>query len=447
VFNFADISFPDSTVQPVNRLIDLNLYQERGAHELIIAKFKDWDVPHESLKQGTPVELTLFGGSASRPFNGYVHHVKKHNTPGSKWIELGVIGASYHLKQQRQKIYREVTASDVVREIALSHGFAFDITDHPRVYDQISQAGLSDLELCKKLAKQCGYSFRVQNTEIYFNPVMKVFNESKSNALYFFMGDQANPSGSTLYSFTPVVGETLDQDGEHKAAVAISGVDKFTGQLIQVTNQKRPKASRVKYEAEFFDRFDAITVANDYEIAKHESVSADERVRFPYRAVAEVLGTPDLYPDAPVYLEGVGQDYSGFWTVLKTEHKITSDTLLNHKYTTILHLGTDSLGQDTSQPNSPAVGQPEPNRKRQIIPNVRQTNKRPVSKLKPGSLKKTQGPVGFGTVNNRARPMVAKKTIVASKWKNTTKSLKTVSTPRTSPSPVVLAHKRSISGR
>lgn len=436
------MSFPESPDTPVGRLQDFSFHQERGSHEFAVATFKDWDVPHDVLKQGTPVLVKLTGGTAFREINAYVHHVKKKNTPGAKSIEVGLIGASYHLKQQKQKVYKNVTASDVIREIANFHGFAADVEDHPRVYDQISQAGLSDLEFCKKLAKQCGYSLRVENTEVYFKPMMQLFNELKSSALSFYMGDQASPSGSTLYSFTPMVGETLDQDGEHKAAVAVSGVDKFTGQLIQVTNQKRPKASRAKFEAEFFDRFDAVTVANNYEIAKHESVSADERVRFPYRATAEVLGTPDLHPDVPVYLKGIGGDYEGFWTVLKTEHRVTLDTLLNHKYTTILHLGADSLGTDTAQPNSPAVGEPSLTRKRNIIPGVKQTNKKPVTKLKQGLGRKTQGPVGFGTVNNRTRPVVAKKTIVASKWKNSVKNLKTTS-KKASPSAVVVAHKRS----
>lgn len=442
MFDFIDVSFPASKSSPVGRVSDFVFYQERGAHELAIVKFKDWDVAHNSLKQGTPVELNLTGSNSSKTFNGYIYHVKNHNTPGSKSIELGIIGASYHLKQQKQKVYRNVSASDVVKDIASFHGFAFDVTDHPRIFDQISQAGRSDLEFIKDLARKCGYSFRVQNTEVYFHPVTKIYNELKDSALSFFMGDQANPSGSTLYSFTPIVGETLNQDGEHKAAVAVSGVDKFTGQLIQVTNQKRPKATRSNFEPEFFDRFDAVTVANNYEIAKSESESADERVRYPYKAIAEVLGTPDLHPDAPVYFGGVGPEHSGFWTVLKTEHRITLDTLLNHKYTTILHLGTDSLGQDVSHPNSPAIGAPTNTGKRKITPGVKQTNKKPVTVLKKGVGVSSKNPVGFGTVNNRPRPLVAKKVIVPNKWKNSVKDMKTT-VKRSSPSPVVLSHARN----
>lgn len=437
-----ELSFPNSNTAP-GRVIDMSFHQERGAHEFATLKFKDWKVSHESVRQGNPVTLTIKGDDSSRTINGYVHHVKQHTSPGSNWVEVGIIGASYHLKQQRQKIYKNVTAPDVIREIANYHGFAFEVEDHPRVYEQLSQAGLSDLEFCNKLAKQCGYSLRIQNTEIHFKPMFQHFDEVKDNALSFHMSDQANPGGSTLYSFKPIVGETLEQDGEHKAAVAVSGVDKFTGELLQITNQKRPKASRAKFEPEFFDRFDSVTVANDYQVAKNESESADQRVRFPYKAVAEVLGTPDLYPDAPVHLSGVGEDYSGFWTVLKTEHKVTLDTLLNHKYTTILYLGTDSLGTDVAKPNSPAVGAPAKTRKRKITPGVRQTNRKPVTVLKAGvKSAKKRGPVGFGTVNNRPRPVVAKKVIVASKWKNTAKNLKTV-TKKTSPSPVVLAHVRN----
>jgi hypothetical protein len=442
VLDFINIDFPNTTSGP-ERLQNLTFYQERGAHELAIATFKDWNISHDAVKQGTPVTLTIKGDVTDRIVNGYVHHVKRLTTPGAKITEVGIIGASYHLKQQRQKVYKNVSASDVIKDIANYHGFAFNVEDHPRIYDQISQAGESDLEFCNKLAKQCGYSLRFQNTEIHFQPVLKHFDEMKDSALSFQMSDQASPGGSTIYSFMPIVGETLEQNGEYKAAVAVSGVDKFTGQLIQVTNQKRPKASRKNFEPEFFDRFDSITVANNYEVAKNESISADERVRFPYKATAEVVGNPDLYPDCPVYLEGVGDEYSGFWTVLKTEHKVTLDTLLQYKYTTILHLGTDSLGLDTGTSKNPAIGSPAGARKRKIIPGVKQTNRKPVTVLKAGTKSPTKkGPVGFGKVNNRPRPVVAKKVIVASKWKNTSKSLKTV-TKKTSPSPVVLAHLRT----
>ena len=117
---------------------------------------------------------------------------------------------------------------EFVKIIAKRNGFAYNIVDHPRRYKQISQAGLTDFEMINKLAKQCGYSVRVQNAELYFQPMTKTYDENKSLAKTFVMRDRSHPLGSTLYSFSPVIGESLDQNGEYKAAVRVAGVDSIT---------------------------------------------------------------------------------------------------------------------------------------------------------------------------------------------------------------------------
>lgn len=447
MFDYVKISFPSAGVQPTI-VHEFNFYQERGKHEFATLKLRDWDFPYESIKPGTPATFTLKSVDGSRDFNGYIHHITPNITPGSNWIEVHLIGASYHLKQASQQIYKNVTATDVVKTIAKRVGFAFNVVNHPRIYKQIAQAGLTDLEMLHKLAKQCGYSLRLQNAEIHFQPVTKVYDELKASARIFTRREQSSPDGSTLYSFTPHIGESLDQEGEHKSAVGVNGVDSFTGKLIKKTNQTRPKASKRKFEPEYFDSFATSVVINDQDMAKHESVSADERVRYPYRATAEVLGSADLHPDSPVYLEGISQEYGGYWTVLGTEHKVTSKSHNLYQYTTVLYLGTDSLGQDIGRPGSPASLKPTEIPQRTIIPGVRQTNKKPVALLKSGTLNPSpkKNPVGFGIVNNRPRPTVANKTIVAKKWTSPSGDLRAVQI-RTSPSQTVVQHLRNLGVR
>lgn len=446
MLDFVELNFPQAQLPPL-RVADLHLHQERGKHEFATVKLKNWNISYDSLRPGTPAQFKLKSNGHIREFNGYIHHVTPHITPGTNWVEVHLIGASYHLKQASQQIYKNVTASDVVKKIAKKIGFAYNVVDHPRIFKQIAQAGLTDLEMLQHLAKKCGYSLRIQNAEIHFQPVTKLHDELKAIAKIFTMKD-ANAPGTTIYSFKPHIGESLDQEGEYKAAIAVSGVDKFNVSTIQKANQKRPKAGKIRAEAEYFDRFDTTAVVHEQEVAKHESVSADERVRFPYRATAEVLGTADVHPDMPVYIDGVGQEYGGYWTVLAVEHKVVLHDATQHIYTSVLHLGADSLGKDVSRGSSPAVGRPKETPQRLIVPGVRQTNKRPVTKLKAGSKNPApkKSPVGFGKVNNRPRPKVAKKTIVAGKWASSSGNLKTVQKRKT-PSPAVVQHLRNLNVR
>lgn len=434
--NFIEVSFPNADTPP-NFVIEMSFHQERYKHEFANFVFRDWHVEYNNLRPGTPVSFKLTGEYSSRDMHGYIHHINPKISPGNHYTEVSVIGASYQLKQPSQQVYKNVTADQVVAKIAKRNGFAYNAIPHPRIFKQIAQAGLTDLQMLQKLAKQAGYSLRLQNAEIHFSPVTQLHDQEKKNAPRFVMRDQANPSGSTIYSFKPIIGESLEIDGEHKSATAVAGVDKYTAEIIQVTNQKRSKPIRSKFEPEYFDGFATGIVANDHNIAKNEAQSFDERTKFAYHAKAEVLGHPGLYPDMPVYLEGVGADYEGYWVVLKAEHKIISKSLNLQIYTTILHLGTDSLGASNQVGNG--VLEPTLQPKRTIVPGVRQTNAKPVTALHKGVKhpNKNLSPVGFGKVGNRARPKTANKVIVASKWQSSSGNLNKV-TKTVSRSPAVV---------
>jgi hypothetical protein len=294
------------------------------------------------------------------------------------------------------------------------------------------------MEMINKLAKQCGYSVRFKNAEIYFQPVLKLYEEGRENSIILVLRDADDPAGSTLYSFDPLIGETLEHDGEYKSATAISGVDAFTGNLIQVTNQTRPKSTKRRSEPEFFDKFSTITVANSYGVAKSESESADQRNRFPYRATAEALGDPDLQPNVPVFIDGVSEDYAGFWVILEAQHKLTSTGYTQFTYTTELTLGTDSLGEAVTGNDNKLIKIPNSRSKRTIIPNVRQTNTKPKTTLKTTSTpiaKNAQ--IGFGEIKNRSKPKTANQVIIGKKWVSPSGNLSKVTKVKSRPKTVV----------
>jgi hypothetical protein len=438
MYNFVSVEFPNASVPP-SRVHSFELRQERYKHEFGTIQFRDWDVDYDNIRPGTPVLITLTGQNGKQDISCYVHHIEPHVTPGKKFVEVHVIGASYFLKKTSQQVYVNQTASEIVTTIAKRNGFAYDVDSHPRVYPQVSQAGLTDMEMMVKLAKQCGYLLRVSNTEVYFHSMTKSYEEFRENAPVFYMRDTSSPDGSTLYSFEPLVGESLEfEDGEYKAATAVAGVDRFTGKIIKVTNQKRPKATKKRSEPDFFDRFASSVVVNDYSVADNESKSVDQRNIFPYRAKAEILGESSVYPGMPVYLDGVGNTYAGFWIVLKARHKIVSNAYNSYIYTTIITVGTDSLGTAVAGKDNKLVEVPSTKAKRNIVKNVRQTNRKPESKLKKGSpFPSKQAQVGFGETKNRIRTRVANKEVVAKKWVNTAGNLRKVQAVSSRPQTVV----------
>lgn len=430
MFNYVEISFPNTSLQP-KRVYSLTLYQNRYEHEIAVIQFRDWAVQYDVIESGSPINFLLNKNGKSRNFYGYVHHVNVDRTPGSFLTEVVAVSPSMKMKSESQAVYTDLSADAIVQKIAKKHNFVAFTVPHPRIYPQISQAGHTDWELLVRLAKQSGYSLRTENTELYFQPMLYDYNNLLVSAPRFIMREANNPSGSNLYSFTPTISESLSFEGDMKAAIAVSGMDASSKSVMSLTKQKRRKSTKFKHTTEFFDKFNTNVVATDPEIAAYEAEAAENRTVFPYRATAEVRGTPNLRPDMPIYLEGVGGYYTGYWTILGTEHIVVEEERNSQKYTTIVHLGADSLGTAVSLVGGETIT-PSKREERVIIPGVRQTNippKTTIRRTAPNTSPKYKG--SFGNPTNRAKPVE----LDSPTWKTATATLDPVTQSNTSKAP------------
>jgi hypothetical protein len=321
-------------------------------------------------------------------------------------------------------VYKNVTADQVVKEIATKYNFVSYTVPHPRVYPQISQTAHSDWELMIRLAKQCGYTLRALNTELYFEPIMYDFTTYRAEAPNFVMRPASDPNGSTLYSFSPLIGESIPYEDAIKGAIAVNGVDVSNIEPISITQQIRSAKTRERKQLEFFDRFDTNTVALDVTVANYEAEAAENRNYFPYRGRVEVLGNPNLRPDMPVYLDGLGTPYSGYWVILEADHQIIEEELNRQRYTTTLLVGTDSLGEAVSWTDSKTIMSPDYKPKRTIVPNVRQTKVQPKTILnKKIKYDNSYNRSSFGDIQNRAKPSINGRTNAPTMWQTDTASL------------------------
>ena len=406
MFNYVSVNFPETTIQPTV-VYRADVFQKRYAHEMVSLYFKDWGVHYDAIKPGSPVNLVINGFNQTREVYGYVHHINVDRSPGEYFTEVVVIGASFPMKQQSQGIYKGLTADQIVKSIATDYNFVCYAVPHPRVYPQLAQAGHSDWELLVRLSKQCGYTLRANNTELYFQPIMDDYTNYREEAFHFIMRSTNDPQGSTIYSFKPMIGESIPYEDATKGAVAISGVDTVNNTVTSITQQIRAAKTRNKQQIEFFDRFDTATVATTSLVAEYEAEAAENRNYFPYRAMVEVLGNPNLRPDMPVYLDGLGEPYAGYWVILEATHHIVEEELNRQKYTTTLIVGTDSLGSASRWTDSKTVNSPDYTPKRTIIPNVLQTKIKPKTVLnKKVKFDSPSNTGSFGDPQNRAKPSI-----------------------------------------
>ena len=436
MFNFVKIEFPDapSSQQPTF-VYSVRYIQNRASHEMVEVMFRDWDIPYENIAPNSLVKMTIYNPLKKKDFYGYVKRIKTEKSPGKNFVKATLIGASYPMQQPRQKVYRNVTADQVVREIAKYHKFYCYTEPHPRVYQQLSQAGESDWQLMTRIAKQCGYELRTENTELYFVPTLWDYTKYRSEAPRFSMGSLGNIDGTSIYDFELVAGESTEYDDAKKSAVAVGGLDPKLKTPVIVTEQKRKRKTRAKQKQEVFDAFDTLSVVPGVDIAKYEAEAAEIRNNaFPYRAVATVIGDPTLRPNMPVYLDGIGETYSGYWTILSLEHNVEEEELNRHKFTTTIYVGTDSLGSATTWTDNALITAPNYRPKRTIIANVRQTVVVPETVKSVTSRRATpQTEQLFGQVTNRNRS-TGNRLVEAPVWISATPNQSTaISKPKTSP--------------
>lgn len=439
MFKPISVIFPEATNYPRN-VYKAILYQKVYEHEMLVLTFKDWDVLFDEVKPGTPVSAKIVGSISGRDFFGYVHHITPQNSPGKRFTEVVCIGGSFPMKQASRKVYREHTADQVVGDIVRQHGLNFIGIPHPRLFDQIAQAGYTGWQMAVKLAKQVGYTLRAENTEVYFEPILNDYAKYRLAAQKFVMRDTADPRGSTLYSFEPLIGESLEFDGEMKAAVAVSGVDRFSKVPMSQTKQKRNPKTRSKSQDEFFDRFNSLVVAPNPEIARYEADAAEARTSFPYRGMATVLGDPSIRPNMPIFLDGVGTTYSGFWTVLGTEHVMVETERNVYTYTTNVKIGSDSVGLSKKIGGVEIAGPPD-RPIRVVTPGIKESKKKPASKLVQSKAKTNSRNTGsFGKISNRTKITAKVKTPAV--WKSANPTPKTKFVEKKTKSFAVVSRKK-----
>jgi phage protein D len=420
MFNNIRVTFPEASDVP-KFIYSAYIQQDRYQHDSAVVTFYDWGTAYNDISFGSPALIEIFNLNSKKEMYGYVYNVNAKKSPGTDHVEVIIIGASMLMKEASQTVYSNITADKVVETIAKKYNFAAYTVPHPRIYPQISQAGHTDWQLMTRLAKQCGYSLRAQNTEIYFQPVLNDYTTYRSQAPSFKMNNLSDPGGSSIYSFEPITGEHTEFEDAKKATTAVSGVDKFNNQELLVINQNKIRKTRKVTKVEAFDSFATNIVAPDQETAAHEALAADNRNSFPYRAELEVIGSPDLRPDLPIYLNGIGKEYNGYWIVLSVEHSIVETERNVQTFTTKLVVGTDSLGSASSWTDGLEVLSPSPEQGRTIISGVKSTVIKPKTKLNVSTLNiNAASNTYFSTIKNKPRPKVSTQDLKPPTWKTQT---------------------------
>lgn len=342
--NIAEIRFlrPISIRKP----IAMTVSQREFSHDLVVAHIPIEQAGSKRYEKGTPVEIrwgTSIPNHTNR-FYGYVHHTEPVYTRGgtqgrTQTLKLVCIGASYRLKQPRQRIWKMRTSSSIVREIVNGAKFSGDVQSHEAIWESVANPGVSDWSFIVGQAHRIGYTFFASNTDIQFHDRISRFRKLQRSAPVFVARQPGDFKGDSVYSFHAVVGETTPDGGDQSIRV-VSGVSpRFAEVLTTFDRTGTPveeQLAQLSFAPEFL-KFETDTVVQSIGMASAQLEGAARKNRWHYAAKAEVTGVPSVRQGSPVFFDGLGPRDSGYWYVEGVEHVIR-----NNDYRMYLDLGRDS---------------------------------------------------------------------------------------------------------
>jgi hypothetical protein len=223
-------------------LIGAELFQTVNSHDVLVLQFKGKPfLDSTRIVSGDPVVFTWSTGPNESSFNGYVYDLDPETGTSTNNTTITCVAASYVLKNTDQQIYKNATADSVVAKICKKHGLNTITERHPRIREQVVQAGQSDWQMLQRLAKQCGFALRAENTTIYFLSKNKIYGDKKASAPYFKYNDgvtKAQRMYGTCFMFKP---ELSDESPDRAVIVdrVVSGFSVNTGDVIATTHQTK----------------------------------------------------------------------------------------------------------------------------------------------------------------------------------------------------------------
>ena len=349
------VVFPKMESQTDFIVLHTSLHQAEMSHDVLTVQLKGAMTTANRLVAGDPVKLTWEVDGVSNTWIGYVHSLRKTTLRTSVLTNLVCVGSSYYFKNSNQRVFENCTADVVARKLASEHGLKADISSHKRVFPMISQTGQSDWQLLTRLAKQCGYGFRVDTGTLVFKPRKSLFEASKQTAPKFSFIDAPTAGLSplmTVMRFDPMLSEQAPEVSGSNVERVISGIDS-SGSNVNVSNKKTYKKYEITdstsphVKEDFSPVFSKIVtdeVIRGHSHAKSVVESLGNNEAYRYRASAVLAGDVNVKPYTAVYLDGVPNGMSGYWTVMSVVHKFGDST----SYVLEVTLGTDTLGDSYS---------------------------------------------------------------------------------------------------
>lgn len=357
-FKVSFPDFPSFTQLPYS----ITLTQKIGSHDVIEMHYTSLNVGYvKALSTGVAVSVNWSNDMVSGTFIGYVSDLEYPTSSSiEKPLKITCLAASYPLKERRQKIWKNATASEVATDIANFNRLKPVVTKSDIRFPQISFSGQSQWQKVQELAHSIGYACQVVGVELHFHPVDVMLQKSLTTipVMAFLekeIPSSAQPMSQTLDHFESTQGDFGNFRGNTKSTKIVGGVDPVTGKIYKASSSPSAvgKNIRAKNRDPLFNDVDTRIVVIDKISAQSLSDAKAKLAKLSIPGYGFGQGDPRIAPWRTVQLSGTARGSNGFWVISKAVHTVVTDG----KYTVEFECVTDGTGDNTSSiiPGAPTV--------------------------------------------------------------------------------------------
>lgn len=238
-------------------------------------------------------------------------------------------------QKKRSRVFSNMTRAAVVKKVAEEWGYGSDaqqIEDTKIKHFQIGQAGETDAQFLRRLAKKEGFEFYVDGDSLHFH--RRLLNETPKKVFKYYTDDVGEILDWSVDSDSkgrkgrvqakgrdPLNKKSFSVDSNNKTvprhalASVLEVVDEKTGQTslqtrmahedVVPTSETTPQAAKAKTDGAYF-----------------QSQEGNFKLKL------TIVGDPEVRAKRVIEVQGIGRRLSGLWYVKEAKHEIEAGQYL-----------------------------------------------------------------------------------------------------------------------
>jgi phage protein D/phage baseplate assembly protein gpV len=316
-----DILVAGAAIEPRwrNAMIEMKVVDSLTLPDMALVRLKDPKgeaIDNHPLQLGKDLEIkaAATGERATTSiFKGQIAAVEPEFGAQGVVISIRAYDKAHKLNRQRKtRTFQQMSASDMIRKIAGDSGLSADVKSTSVVHEFFQQSNETDWDFAWRLALMHDYEIVVDDTKLQFRPAGKG-EGAPVNLTY----------QDTMISFRPRMSGVQQPKTVNIRAWDPKSKKVVTGTSSSGTTTSQAGVQRSKVSSDLGGGTTAIAdrvAANNGEANALAKSTLDRMSDAFYEADGVAFGNPKITAGCKVKIAGVGQQFSGTYTVTSSTH-------------------------------------------------------------------------------------------------------------------------------